>query len=60
MLLRKCDRCGAFYEYIKGDKKNLIYQLKERVPDKLCDSRVIDLCPVCQEKLKNWYEKCED
>lgn len=47
---KKCDRCGAFYviftrEYIVM-KKNL--------------GDVIDLCPDCHQKLKNWIHRNEE
>lgn len=59
MTLKKCDRCKKLYEYVYGCKKELKYQLKEKVPEKLSDARVIDLCPACYEELTSWIEKCE-
>lgn len=59
MTVKKCDRCGAVYEYVLGAKKEATYQLRKKAPETVSNTKVIDLCPVCDKKLANWFEKCE-
>lgn len=59
MTIKKCDRCGALYEFALPSKTELKYQLRKRYPDSPTSPKLVDLCPECQEKLKNWFEKGE-
>lgn len=51
MNARKCDRCGEFYLPENGVKKYSIVWRGMRGEQKM------DLCPACEEKLKEWAEK---
>ena len=42
----KCDRCGAFYDYIECLRKYQIHDMDEKYFNK-----TIDLCPDCYAKL---------
>lgn len=42
----KCDRCGAFYDYIKYFRKCHIHDMDEKNFNK-----TVDLCPDCYAKL---------
>lgn len=58
MTLKKCDRCGAFYEFVPASKTNATYKLMKKYPDNP-NKLVVDLCPVCLEKLRIWFDECE-
>ena len=59
MTLKKCDRCGALYEFTPGCKKDFKYRVQEKSPEKLSNVKVIDLCPACYEGLAKWIENRE-
>ena len=59
MTIKKCDRCGALYEFVPGTKMNVKYQVREKVPEKLSNARVLDLCPACYESLTRWVNREE-
>lgn len=42
----KCDRCGAFYDYIKCLRRYQIHDMGEKNFNK-----TVDLCPDCYDKL---------
>ena len=52
----KCDRCGAFYDYIKCLRK---YQIRDIEKEKL-DKSIIDLCPDCYDKLLRFLDLLDD
>ena len=54
MNARKCDRCGDFYLPENGVKNYSIVWRGMRGEQKM------DLCPACEEKLKEWAEKFID
>ena len=43
----KCDRCGAFFDYIKWLRKYQIHDMGE----KNFNNKTIDLCPDCYAEL---------
>lgn len=47
----KCDRCGAFYDYIKCLRKYQIHDMDENNFNK-----TIDLCPDCYAKLLRFLD----
>ena len=67
MDVKKCDRCGKYYEFYKRAQRNSdskkIKQLLE-IPrnglklmyNNLYGSNTIDLCPECFEELIKWLD----
>ena len=51
----KCDRCGAFYDYIKCLRKYQIHDMDERNFNK-----TIDLCPDCYNKFLNFLDEIKN
>lgn len=56
MTIKRCDRCGAVYEFYKGAKKQEAFFIKKRVEGQLSNDRVVDLCPKCRDFLEHWME----
>lgn len=71
MDVKRCDRCGLVYDYDFGKNARgtsfllitdeTISQLRDR--SKICymlegtPTRVMDICPVCAEDFKKWFER---
>lgn len=47
----KCDRCGGFFDYIKGLRNYQIRDMNEKNFDK-----IVDLCPDCYAKLLKFLD----
>lgn len=47
----KCDRCGAFYDYIKCLRRYHIHDMDGKTINK-----TIDLCPDCYEKFCDFLD----
>ena len=67
MNVKKCDRCGKYYEFYKREQRNSdskkIKQLLEisrnglkLMYNELYSSDTIDLCPECFEELLQWLD----
>lgn len=56
MKAKICDRCKRFYEIDKAEAKDS-YSITKRSATASRYTHAIDLCPKCQEELKEWYEK---
>ena len=54
MTIKKCDRCGAHYDFVPSGKGKEHLQLRMREAENLCNYRVIDLCPKCRGVLEKW------
>lgn len=59
MKARKCDRCGGFYDYTRKRDVTLNFLTECNGPKTDRMSKKIDLCPKCQKKLIEWYNKVE-
>lgn len=49
-----CDRCKRIVEY--KDERAVYLSDDQTVNSPLCNSKKIDLCPVCYEKIILWIE----
>ena len=71
MNVKRCDRCGLVYDYDfgKNAKGTSFLLITDETIDKLRDrgkiyymldgapTRVMDICPVCAEDFKKWFER---
>lgn len=54
MTIKKCDRCGAYYDFVPNGKGKECMQLRMREAENISNYRVIDLCPKCRGYLEQW------
>ena len=69
MDAKRCDRCGAIYDYDygKNERGTGFLLITDDTINKLrCEhvflldgapTRVMDICPVCAEDFKKWFER---
>lgn len=53
MNVKKCDRCGNFYEGDGGYKKAGDFRL---IRNRYFNDDYIDLCPTCSRSLLEWFK----
>ena len=52
-IARKCDRCGAHYDLVKGRPFSImIFNY-----DEIANNKTFDLCPDCMAELRNWIDE---
>lgn len=51
----KCDRCGGFFDLLKGLRKYQIHDMDEKNFNK-----TIDLCPDCYDKFLNFLDEIKN
>ena len=52
----QCDRCGKEFDSFEASKGTALFVVLH-YPNMLQTGYVYDLCPECQEELKNWIEE---